>query len=70
MRRLHPHAVRLIFSGCRDFEAATAAINQGAVYKFLLKPYDDGELCETVADAFARYDRKARAAGELIAPFG
>ncbi len=52
VKRLYPRTVRLILSGHRDFDAAAAAINSGAVHRFLLKPWDDEELRRLLAEAF------------------
>lgn len=57
-RRMHPHAQRIIFSGHRDFEAATSAINRGAIHKFLTKPVDFRELKEILSEAFQNAARR------------
>ena len=51
-RRLHPHTVRITLSGYTDLESIIAAVNEGAVYKFLTKPWDDDLLRHHVAQAF------------------
>jgi len=53
---LYPRTVRLLFSGYQDFDATTSAINHGAVYKFLNKPFDNRELREVLADAFDMFE--------------
>ncbi|MFZ6756201.1 EAL domain-containing protein [Undibacterium sp. Ji50W] len=57
IRRLYPGTVRLLFSGYKEFDAMTAAINQGAIYKFLGKPFSNHELRKILAEAFEVYDR-------------
>lgn len=57
VRRMYPDTVRMVLSGHRDFEAATAAINRGAVHKFLTKPVDFKELREVLAEAFRLHGR-------------
>jgi DNA-binding NtrC family response regulator len=52
VRQLHPDTVRLVLTGYTDLESVTQAINQGAVFKFLTKPWDDDELREQVRAAF------------------
>jgi two-component system, NtrC family, sensor kinase len=47
----HPDTVRIILSGFADVEAVVDAINQGAIYKFLAKPWNDQELLSTVKRA-------------------
>ena len=59
MRRvkdLHPLAVRLILSGQGDYETIQEAINQGAIYKYLLKPCSEDVLKASVAEAFQHHD--------------
>jgi two-component system probable response regulator PhcQ len=39
-RRLHPTAIRILTTAYSDFDAAIEAINSGAIYKYLSKPWD------------------------------
>ncbi|WP_018610026.1 ATP-binding response regulator [Uliginosibacterium gangwonense] len=50
-RNLSPDSVRIILSGYTDLESVTAAINEGAVYKFLTKPWDDEILRLSIKEA-------------------
>lgn len=52
VRQLYPNTVRLVLTGYTDLESVTDAINRGAVYKFLTKPWDDDQLREQVREAF------------------
>ena len=53
-------AVRLVLSGYIDLRTVTDAINRGAIYKFLTKPWDDDELRAQIQEAFRTYaTRKA-----------
>lgn len=56
VRRGHPQAVRLLYTGYADLEAIIAAINQGHVFKFLKKPWQPAELEQAVREAAAEYD--------------
>lgn len=47
----YPDTIRMILSGFADVEAVVDAINQGAIYKFLAKPWNDQELLLTVKRA-------------------
>ena len=62
VRQLHPDTVRIILSGYTELEAVTDAVNRGAVFKFLTKPWDDDLLRAQVRDAFRRYRPERRAA--------
>ncbi|QNM94806.1 EAL domain-containing protein [Chitinimonas koreensis] len=55
VKDMYPATIRMILSGYTDLQTVTEAINRGAIYKFLTKPWDDGELTATVAEAFVRY---------------
>lgn len=50
--------VRIILSGYSDFDSVVEAINQGSIYKFLNKPWDDQQIREEVRKAFIRYESK------------
>jgi diguanylate cyclase (GGDEF)-like protein/PAS domain S-box-containing protein len=52
VRQLYPDTVRIVLSGYTDLDSVTSAINQGAIYKFLTKPWDDDALREEIRDAF------------------
>lgn len=57
-RDLQPEAVRIILTGYADAKAAMDAINDGRVYRFLPKPWDDRALLEVVEEALADLDLK------------
>ncbi|OGS91668.1 MAG: histidine kinase [Gallionellales bacterium GWA2_60_18] len=68
VRELYPDTVRVILSGYTELNSVTDAINRGAVYKFLTKPWEDDLLRANVEEAFQRYEMKmenARLAREL-----
>ncbi|MDD2759702.1 MAG: EAL domain-containing protein [Methylomonas sp.] len=56
VRQLYPDAVRLVLSGYTELNSVIDAVNQGAVYKFLPKPWEDDTLRESIRDAFIIYD--------------
>lgn len=43
-----PGAIRMMLTGHADSETAIKAINQGEIYRFLTKPWDDTELQVTI----------------------
>ncbi len=57
VRRGHPFAVRLLFTGYADLEAIIAAINQGHIFQFLKKPWKPEELQAAVREAAREYER-------------
>jgi two-component system probable response regulator PhcQ len=48
VRKKWPNTIRMILSGQADLEAAVRAINEGEVYRFLLKPCHPKELQLTI----------------------
>ena len=54
-RQLSPDAVRIILTGYADVEAAIGAINRGGAYRYVSKPWNDGDLLRVIKDAFERY---------------
>jgi two-component system, NtrC family, sensor kinase len=56
--RRWPGTVRIVLSGFADTAAVVAAINEGQIFRFVPKPWDDHELKEAVASALDRHDRQ------------
>lgn len=46
-----PDTMRIVLSGYADTAAVVAAINEGKIYKFIPKPWNDDELKVTIANA-------------------
>ena len=55
-KHLYPDTVRIVLSGYTELKSVTDAINEGAVYKFLTKPWEDDQLREHVREAFERHE--------------
>lgn len=52
VKEKYPHTVRLMFSGKDDINAVSNAIDQGAIFKYLLKPCPNNYLLDKVKEAF------------------
>ena len=67
VKTLHPNTVRMVLSGYADLPTVTASVNEGALYKFLAKPWDDNHLREQIREAFNYYrtNIKPRRGGSL-----
>ena len=52
-KQLYPDTIRLVLSGYTELRSITDAINEGAIYKFLAKPWDDEQLRAHLREAFA-----------------
>jgi two-component system NtrC family sensor kinase len=55
LKKLYPTTVRMILSGYADVMAIVEAINDGQVYKFIAKPWNDQDLLTTIMRAFEQY---------------
>jgi two-component system probable response regulator PhcQ len=47
-RQLRPHVLRLLVTAYADMDAAIAAVNSGAIYKYITKPWDPPQLALTL----------------------
>lgn len=54
-KALHPEAIRILLAGRAEMASVANAINKGAIYKLLVKPWDDVSLIENIREAFALY---------------
>jgi len=73
---LYPHTVRIVLSGYTELQSITDAINEGAIYKFLTKPWEDDLLRANIEEAFRqkeladenrRLDQQVRSANTELA---
>lgn len=54
-KELYPDTVRIMLSAHADLGSVTDAINVGAIYKFLNKPWSDEEVRKTIGEAFREH---------------
>lgn len=59
VRRIQPDAVRIILSGQADRDNVRRAVEEGAVWRFLAKPWNTEDLLRTIAAATVEYERLA-----------
>ena len=55
-RRLFPDAIRMLFTGYADLSSVIRAVNDGNIYRYILKPWDPDELAGTLGQAAEQYD--------------
>jgi len=60
----HPDTIRIILTGKAEFHDVISAINNGYIYKFILKPWNDEDLKITVKRALEY--RKFKTRDQLI----
>lgn len=56
IKTLYPQTIRIMLTGYADVNAIMGAVNEGAVYKFITKPWNDDDLRLTVSLALEQYD--------------
>jgi CheY-like chemotaxis protein len=75
-KQLYPETIRIMLSGYTELQSVTGAVNEGAIYKFLTKPWEDEQLRGHIAEAFrlkeiadenARLNLEVRAANHELA---
>lgn len=56
VKELYPDTVRIVLSGYTELTSITEAINRGAIYKYLTKPWEEEALRQTVREAFRQHE--------------
>ena len=54
-RELQPDTPRLILSATTDFDTLMAAVNEAAILRYLVKPWDEDELIASLREALAHH---------------
>lgn len=54
-RDRYPRAMRMLLTGYADLEAVIAAVNEGGIYAYATKPWDENDLKLRIAQAFELY---------------
>jgi signal transduction histidine kinase len=55
-RRLHPDAIRMLFTGYADIQAVINAVNEGNIFRYILKPWDAVELEGVIRQGAEQYE--------------
>jgi signal transduction histidine kinase len=55
-RRLKPDAIRMLFTGYADIQAVINAVNEGHIFRYILKPWDTVELEGIIRQGVEQYD--------------
>jgi len=53
VKEVSPNSVRMLLTGYSDLAAIVGSINEGEVFRFVKKPWDNEEMQKTIADAVA-----------------
>lgn len=65
MRKRAPETVRLVLSGHADFNAAVAAVNEGAIFRFHTKPVPPEVLSNSLECALLRHREEQASSGRI-----
>lgn len=58
----YPNTVRIVLSGYSHITTLLTAINQGEIFRYILKPWEnEDELLKAVSDAFEHHEELLRA---------
>ena len=69
VKGIAPNSVRLLLTGYSDLAAIVGSVNDGEVYRFISKPWDNQEIQNIIAEAAAiAFDLAATAATPPILP--
>ncbi|KKO46823.1 hypothetical protein WG68_02440 [Arsukibacterium ikkense] len=66
VKDMYPDTIRMVLSGYTDLKSVTEAINKGAIYKFMTKPWQDDELRREIKKAFLQHQQQVNAKAENL----
>jgi signal transduction histidine kinase len=55
-RRLKPDAIRMLFTGYADMQAVISAVNEGNIFRYIMKPWDSAELEAIIRQGVEQYE--------------
>jgi signal transduction histidine kinase len=55
-RRIQPDAIRMLFTGYADIQAVINAVNEGNIFRYILKPWDATELEGILRQAVGQFE--------------
>ncbi|MBC7183788.1 MAG: response regulator, partial [Marinobacter sp.] len=67
IKRKYPRCIRILLTGYADMGSTIKAINEGQIYRYISKPWDDEELKLVIRQALAfQYSERRRLALEKL----
>lgn len=58
VRGMYPGTIRILLSDLTDFKVLSKVVNHGEIYKFLVKPWEDLEVLESLREAFRLHEAR------------
>jgi CheY-like chemotaxis protein len=68
VRQISPNTIRLVLTGCADLNSAARAVNEGCVFRFLMKPCEKSVLIDAITMALAQYNERKAARVRIELP--
>ncbi len=68
VKEKYPKMIRVLMSGFADMSIMVEAINQGEVFRFIPKPWENEDIEATLKEAVAAYNRCAECPSESKVP--
>jgi len=59
VREQHPDTIRIMLTGHATLEAAMKAVNEGEIYRFFSKPWNDHDLKFAIRSSIEKFDLEA-----------
>lgn len=59
VKQLYPDTIRMMLTGHATLEAAMKAVNEGEIYRFFSKPWNDHDLKFAIRSAIEKFDLEA-----------
>jgi len=56
VKGLYPETVRILLTGYASIDAAMKAVNDGEIYRFFMKPWDETDLRMAIRSAIEKFD--------------
>jgi response regulator RpfG family c-di-GMP phosphodiesterase len=63
-KRMRPETVRILLTGRRTLDTAIDGINQGEIFRFLGKPFEDKQLRQAVLEGIHRHEELVALSGD------
>jgi PAS domain S-box-containing protein len=59
VEKIYPDIIKIVFTAFLDHDAALHAINQGGIYRYLIKPWNNNEIKNTLISAIREYNLRS-----------
>ena len=60
VKELYPHTLRIVLSGYSEIGTIASAINEGEVFRFVSKPWNDEELKQTIEHSLEQHELRTQ----------